>query len=439
MQRSPDVLIVGGGIVGLAVAVPRPRRAAPTSLVLDAGEAGAWAVAAGMLAPGHGGRARRGRAPAPRPRERRALPRLRRRARRRAARGRHAGRRARPRRGRGAGPPARVPHRRSACTPSACARPRRAAREPALAPTVRLALDVPGDRSVDPRALVAALRERVDVRDRGRVEAVLTRRRACDRRAPRRTARCCGAGQVVLATGARTRRRPAGARARAGPPRQGPGAAAARPGRPRAGRALDPHAGAPTSSRAPTAATSSARRWRSAAGTRAVTAGGVFELLRDLSEVVPGRARARARGGARRLPARHAGQRARRSGRGALDGLVWATGHWRNGVLLAPVTADLVAGLLAGEPLPEWAGGVRPAPLRRGGARDERDWSTATPAELPDGRHGGERRRGRSSCRPRAAASPWPSTRRSSRAARGTGRRSREGARVEVVHAVQGG
>src|SRR5439155_19239031 len=37
-------------------------------------------------------------------------------------------------------------------------------REGALAPTVRLALDVPGDRSVDPRALVAALRERVDVR-----------------------------------------------------------------------------------------------------------------------------------------------------------------------------------------------------------------------------------------------------------------------------------
>ncbi len=29
-------------------------------------------------------------------------------------------------------------------------------------------------------------------------------------------------------------------------------------------------------------------------------------------------------------------------GEGALPGLVWATGHWRNGVLLAPVTADAI-------------------------------------------------------------------------------------------------
>jgi glycine oxidase len=42
-------------------------------------------------------------------------------------------------------------------------------------------------------------------------------------------------------------------------------------------------------------------------------------------------------------------------GAGTLEGLVWATGHWRNGVLLAPVTADLIAGVLAGESLPDWA------------------------------------------------------------------------------------
>ena len=36
-------------------------------------------------------------------------------------------------------------------------------------------------------------------------------------------------------------------------------------------------------------------------------------------------------------------------GRGAVDGLIWATGHYRNGVLLAPLTAALVAALLAGE------------------------------------------------------------------------------------------
>ena len=32
---------------------------------------------------------------------------------------------------------------------------------------------------------------------------------------------------------------------------------------------------------------------------------------------------------------------------------MWATGHYRNGVLLAPVTGDAVADLLAGGTLPE--------------------------------------------------------------------------------------
>jgi glycine oxidase len=35
-------------------------------------------------------------------------------------------------------------------------------------------------------------------------------------------------------------------------------------------------------------------------------------------------------------------------GPGALEGLVLATGHYRNGVLLAPLTADLVAEILSG-------------------------------------------------------------------------------------------
>jgi glycine oxidase len=47
-------------------------------------------------------------------------------------------------------------------------------------------------------------------------------------------------------------------------------------------------------------------------------------------------------------------------GRGALDGLVWATGHFRNGILLTPVTADLVAGVLAGEAAPDWAAAADP-------------------------------------------------------------------------------
>ena len=36
-------------------------------------------------------------------------------------------------------------------------------------------------------------------------------------------------------------------------------------------------------------------------------------------------------------------------GRGDVEGLIWATGHYRNGVLLAPLTGALVAALLAGE------------------------------------------------------------------------------------------
>jgi glycine oxidase len=36
-------------------------------------------------------------------------------------------------------------------------------------------------------------------------------------------------------------------------------------------------------------------------------------------------------------------------GPGAVDGLVWATGHYRNGVLLAPLTGETVAGVLTGE------------------------------------------------------------------------------------------
>jgi glycine oxidase len=39
-------------------------------------------------------------------------------------------------------------------------------------------------------------------------------------------------------------------------------------------------------------------------------------------------------------------------GRAALPGLVYATGHYRNGILLTPITADAVAGLLVDGDLP---------------------------------------------------------------------------------------
>ncbi|HEX5225229.1 MAG TPA: hypothetical protein VFW29_08870, partial [Solirubrobacteraceae bacterium] len=40
-------------------------------------------------------------------------------------------------------------------------------------------------------------------------------------------------------------------------------------------------------------------------------------------------------------------------GAGAIGGLVWATGHHRNGVLLAPLTAELTAGVLCDDETPQ--------------------------------------------------------------------------------------
>jgi glycine oxidase len=96
----------------------------------------------------------------------------------------------------------------------------------------------------------------------------------------------------------------------------------------------------------------------------APTAGGVYELLRDIGELVPGVFELEIeelQAGLRpatpdNLPA---------IGPGALDGLVWAAGHFRNGILLAPVTAALVAGVLAGERLPDWAAPADPRRFAR--------------------------------------------------------------------------
>jgi glycine oxidase len=92
----------------------------------------------------------------------------------------------------------------------------------------------------------------------------------------------------------------------------------------------------------------------------AVTADGVFRLLEAAWEVLP-------EVGELELVGARAGLRpgtpdnAPVVGRGELDGLIWATGHWRNGVLLAPLTGDVVAGLLAGETLPDQFAALSPA------------------------------------------------------------------------------
>lgn len=91
------------------------------------------------------------------------------------------------------------------------------------------------------------------------------------------------------------------------------------------------------------------------------TAGGVYELLRDAHALLPGITELE-------LVECAAGLRpgspdnAPLLGRTALDGLVLATGHHRNGILLTPVTADAIAELLVSGSLPDVA---RPFDPRR--------------------------------------------------------------------------
>ncbi len=84
-----------------------------------------------------------------------------------------------------------------------------------------------------------------------------------------------------------------------------------------------------------------------------VTADGVFRLLEAACEVLPEVAELE-------LVAARAGLRPGTPDNrpligpdDELEGLIWATGHWRNGVLLAPLTGDAVGQLLAEGSLPD--------------------------------------------------------------------------------------
>jgi glycine oxidase len=82
-----------------------------------------------------------------------------------------------------------------------------------------------------------------------------------------------------------------------------------------------------------------------------VLAGGVHELLREAYRLLPDIAEME-------LVGALAGLRPGTPdnlplvGPGAVEGLLLATGHYRNGILLAPLTAEAVAAQLAGEPSP---------------------------------------------------------------------------------------
>jgi glycine oxidase len=99
-----------------------------------------------------------------------------------------------------------------------------------------------------------------------------------------------------------------------------------------------------------------------------VTAGGVWELLRDARALVPGitelefaEATAALRPG---TP-----DNAPVLGPSGTPGVVLATGHFRHGVLLAPITADIIAGYLECGSMPEDAAHFTIERFRRGGKR----------------------------------------------------------------------
>lgn len=226
--------------------------------------------------------------------------------------------------------------------------------EPSLTPRVRGGILVPGDHQVDNRALVSALLDAcrhagVDVR-RERVEAVETKG---GRAAGVRTAGgVVEAGAVVLAAGAWSGDVggvPAGALPPVRPvkgqllhlrdPSRAPLAT-------RNVRGLDCYVVARADGRVVVGATVEERGFD-----ETVTAGAVLDLLRAAYELLPGIAELE-------LTETVAGLRPATPDNGPVVGttqvprLVVATGHFRNGVLQAPVTAEAVCSLLEGADVP---------------------------------------------------------------------------------------
>ncbi|MFC7933905.1 glycine oxidase ThiO [Streptomyces cinereoruber] len=242
--------------------------------------------------------------------------------------------------------------------------------EPMLAPGVRGGLRVDGDHQVDPRRLAAALVvacERAGVVFHRTLAERLTVSGDRARGAVLAGGEELEAGQTVLAAGSLSGRF-AGVPDEVLPP--------VRPVKGQVLRLRVPPAYAPFLSRTVRAvvrgshvylvprengelvvgATSEELGWDTT-----VTAGGVYELLRDAHELVPG---------ITELPLTEtlAGLRpgspdnAPLLGPTALPGLHLATGHYRNGVLLTPVTGDALAEALTTGALPDEA---RPFSPRR--------------------------------------------------------------------------
>lgn len=251
--------------------------------------------------------------------------------------------------------------------------------EPMLAPGVRGGLRVDGDHQVDPRLLSRAL---LTASERAGVTFLRTRVDRLRVRADRAEGVVLADGaelaadQVVLAAGSESGRL-AGVPAECLPPvrpvkgqvlRLRMPLTGRRPFLSRTVRAVV--RGGPLylvpreSGELVVGATSEELGWDTT-----VTAGGVYELLRDAHELLPGITElelAETRAGLRPCSPDNAPL----LGPTTLPGLQLATGHHRNGVLLTPVTGDALAESLASGALPEEA---RPFAAHRfaGQRRDE--------------------------------------------------------------------
>ena len=225
-------------------------------------------------------------------------------------------------------------------------------REPALAPTLRLALEAPDDHSVDPRLVLAALRSACDsagvqLREHAQVASV-----ELDGAGARATGvrlqdgERVAAGNVVLAAGPWSEQiegLPADAGVRVRPVKgqivrlrdpAGPGLLR------RVVRFDGGYVVPREDGRYVLGATVEERGFE-----LEPTAGGVYELLREAHELVPGISELE-------IEELSVGLRPGTPdngpviGRADVEGVIWATGHYRNGILLAPLTAELVVGLL---------------------------------------------------------------------------------------------
>ena len=229
--------------------------------------------------------------------------------------------------------------------------------EPALAPALRLALAIPDDHAIDPRKLTACLARAVTtaggtLRCRAAVEEIgASRGRVTGVRLA--GGEQVSAEHVVVAAGAWTeavRGLPAQARVPIHPVKgqilrlhdpAGPGLLT------RVLRMTGGYLVPRGDGRYVLGATMEERGFDTS-----VTAGGAFELLRNAFELLPSVTELV-------IDELSAGLRpttpdnAPAIGPGSIPGLHWAVGHFRHGILLTPITAELVVGALAGESVPE--------------------------------------------------------------------------------------